>query len=786
MFRPAGRWFAWVIVLLAWVATGSWEPAAAEGPDGGPVSSVSRTGDQILFVGLPDESTQLGVQLLTDAPVRYLFTSSESLFAGANCTAVSQFSAYCAVSVGAFITLDLNDGLADGVDSVAIRGSRTIDAIGVFTGLADDVVVVDADGADTGPVTMVGGAGSFDELWLDDSESAGGRTYTVTSGAITRTNSGSYSHSEAEVVRLFSGGGSDLVLVNGTAATTTTLASTGAGSDTIQLGTTTLDSLDGVVFLDGEANTDFLTLKDTGTGVNQVFSVDSTLIARGGFAGVAPTSVESIWVDGGTGHDQWHVASTPAAMHINSGNGIDSFTIGDNLDGLAGPLSIDGQGNIDQLDIDDRGNTTPAEYTLTSTNLYRQVGPPVTSIAHAGIEGITLNTQDAASEIWIAGTPARTFVYAHDGDDQITVGDGSVNNVRHTVDIFGGDGADDVLIDDVTAPQGGGSYALTSNTFDRINGDFGLLQYAEVESLTLNAQELGNEIGVTSTAAGVDYVLNGGDGPDEMGIGMDLDQHLGDLFVRGNGGTDSFNVYDTVPVTGNTYELRAGRIERIAQPSRPPIDYETVENVRLFTGAGSETVTLLGTVPGTTTTVETGDQTDFVTVAAPGLAASGLAVLKGGPGFDFFGLHDGGLGSSTDGSTVTTPGRHSVSYSEFENAQVFASDADTDDDGCPDVKEIGPDRIFGGERSPFNFYDWFDVAATGGGPRDGAIDLSDTLLVLAHFGEGPGDAGYLSTLDREAFYPALSWRPFPANGANLGIDLQDALISLQSFGHSCL
>ena len=61
---------------------------------------------------------------------------------------------------------------------------------------------------------MIGSSGSQDELWLDDSQSPGGRTYTVTADAITRTGSGGYFHSGAESVRLFAAGGSDLVLVN--------------------------------------------------------------------------------------------------------------------------------------------------------------------------------------------------------------------------------------------------------------------------------------------------------------------------------------------------------------------------------------------------------------------------------------------------------------------------------------------------------------------------------------------------------------------------------------------
>jgi hypothetical protein len=204
-----------------------------------------------------------------------------------------------------------------------------------------------------------------------------------------------------------------------------------------------------------------------------------------------------------------------------------------------------------------------------------------------------------------------------------------------------------------------------------------------------------------------------------------------------------------------------------------------------MTGAGAETVYLLGTVPGMTTTIETGDQADTVVVFAIGLAATGLAVINGGPGFDGLGFLDNGLGSSSNGSTFFTPGRHNVNYSQFENAQIQPSGLDFDDDGCPDAKEIGNNRTHGGERSPINFFDWFDVAGPGG-PRDNAIDLVDTLAILAHFGQGPNDPNYSSYYDRVAFYPELPWRPSAAFGLNVGIDVQDVILNLQSFGHTCV
>ena len=107
-----------------------------------------------------------------------------------------------------------------------------------------------------------------------------------------------------------------------------------------------------------------------------------------------------------------------------------------------------------------------------------------------------------------------------------------------------------------------------------------------------------------------------------------------------------------------------------------------------------------------------------------------------------------------------------------------ASDADTDNDGCRDGVEVltlqyTPQE--GGDRSPTVYWDFFDVTS------DAAIDLGDTLSVLAFFGDA-GESGPANLRDRQAPDSLKPWRTAEAND---GIDLQDALHNLASFGHAC-
>jgi hypothetical protein len=106
------------------------------------------------------------------------------------------------------------------------------------------------------------------------------------------------------------------------------------------------------------------------------------------------------------------------------------------------------------------------------------------------------------------------------------------------------------------------------------------------------------------------------------------------------------------------------------------------------------------------------------------------------------------------------------------------SNADTDGDGCRDGREalvlqFAPQQ--GGDRNPVYYWDFFDVNG------NQSVDLSDTLSVLSYFGD-PGVSAAANQRDR--FVPDML-KPWRTAEANNGIDLQDALASLQSFGNSC-
>lgn len=125
--------------------------------------------------------------------------------------------------------------------------------------------------------------------------------------------------------------------------------------------------------------------------------------------------------------------------------------------------------------------------------------------------------------------------------------------------------------------------------------------------------------------------------------------------------------------------------------------------------------------------------------------------------------------ASVDGEPIPT--------SREDGCVVFSPDSDGD--GCANMLEAGDDPALGGGRDPSNYWDFFDVTG------DRVIDLSDTLMILEHFGHGPADDAFDGRLDRYLPNPAQPHRTARAVTPSTGIDLIDALVNLLSFGDSC-
>ena len=106
----------------------------------------------------------------------------------------------------------------------------------------------------------------------------------------------------------------------------------------------------------------------------------------------------------------------------------------------------------------------------------------------------------------------------------------------------------------------------------------------------------------------------------------------------------------------------------------------------------------------------------------------------------------------------------------------YVPEDDSDGDGCTNAEELAGNAVLGGDRDPANPWDYYEVSG------DGIVDLRDTLVVLQHFGHGPGDDPTDDLLDRRVLDNGKPWR---MGESDSGIDLSDALNNLKSYGHHC-
>jgi hypothetical protein len=150
-----------------------------------------------------------------------------------------------------------------------------------------------------------------------------------------------------------------------------------------------------------------------------------------------------------------------------------------------------------------------------------------------------------------------------------------------------------------------------------------------------------------------------------------------------------------------------------------------------------------------------------------------------------------------------TPGT-AISHTD-QNGTVTVGDYDptddTDGDGCADTEEAGDNPLQGGDRNPYDQWDFYDVPVPANpdpipnGPKNQAVSLTDALAILLYVGASDGgpingngvdydsDKNQDGVDDGRDYDRTPSW---PFSGApNGAINLGDVLAALAQGGHHC-
>ena len=747
-------------------------------PSGAPVSgditvqggagSVSATATTITYFGAAGSST--AELYLLEAPFRYRIIDYSGLVAGVGCSTISAITADCPAPNVTAITMYLQEG-----DDVSYIGYiHPVDSLTVYGEAGNDWLEASVGTLNSfGAMYVDSGAGASDGVYYDDFQRPSAQTYTATATAISRAG-GTLSFANTEVARLSASEHNDIINTPALSAGQRLEVYSGAGFDTVNVGNGDLDNYPGTVQVFGNLNTT-INIDDTASGAS-TYTLQDDSIDRAGFGELQFFNIAGLYLYGENGAGStYNALSSPgsAVVIVYGGAGNDTFTFGADMGLIGYWLAFDGGTGTDTLTVSDTANVVGATYTMDDGSIHRG-GPGVAF--HDDMESVTFNASTGPSQLNADSSAVTTYINMGPQFDAVFPGGADLSALGGPLHIDMGAGNDYIQANDGQSPVAH-TYTVTANQFDR-DASAGFFHTGSEKVTLLNGTGF-NTTSVTGVPTGVEYYLYGFSNTDNFTVGPDLGAMQGLLYIDGLGGTDTVTYNDQSASAGQTYEIRHANLIRTGAGEMIHANFQ--EGVIIGTTNHADTVYVMDTSQGQSLSLLTQGGNDTVRLFSAGLDTTGSASLDGGANTDALELYNGGLGSFFSGNTIVTPGRHNVTFSNFESTGTSAISADADGDGCPDEREIKHEVLVnsGGGRRPDDFWDWFDVTG------DKAIDLSDALLILAHFGELPGDAGYSATFDRVAGLQPRLWRTRAATGTDIGIDVQDALANLQSFGHNC-
>jgi hypothetical protein len=281
--------------------------------------------------------------------------------------------------------------------SPSINGTLTVTNVDSFTALNVDASAVNTP--ETATLDVVGGDGVISGLTpgtihyhTNDVSSvqvtggSGGNNFTV-------ANTAANPFLSVNTV-LNSGTGSDTVNVRGT---TGSLSINGqSGNDLVDVHGGNGSAIHGPLGVSNSAGHTALVVDDSLDTTARLVQVNSNSIVGPGTIQIElfdPGRFSSVTIFGGSGGNGFFVHSTQAGVPvtIDTGDGSDQINVGspnNTLDAIQGPLTINGQGGFDTLNINDQGSTTPHVYNQTATTVSRSGAATIT---FSSIESLNVN-----------------------------------------------------------------------------------------------------------------------------------------------------------------------------------------------------------------------------------------------------------------------------------------------------------------------------------------------------------------------------------------------------------
>jgi acrosin len=621
---------------------------------------------------------------------------------------------------------------AAGNDVVNVRAIGAV--MTVDTGADEDTINVGSlapdEGGDVNAIdarlTVDGGSGS-DVLNLDDSGDATANSGVLNAATLTGLGMASgISYDGLEDLTVSLGSGSDTLLVEDTHSGAT-LVETNDGSDTVHVQNTA-----GVTTVNTNTGNDIVNIED-------IHGTTMVNTAEGSDTVNAMSTHATATINTGVDEDTINIRTIGAAMTVNAGDDHDTINAGSLapaaggvLNAISAPLTVNGEGGFDTLNVDDTGDPDPNTGTLTEdsiTGLGMSDGITYGTLEHlniglgAGGDSFTiedthtgttsLNSNAGDNTIGVLTTSGVTTI--NTGDDEDTV---NIRTIGAAMTVNAGDDDDTISVGSLAPATGGTVNAINAILTLNAQGGFDTLNVDDTGDAAPNAGVLSaDSITGLGMAFGIAY-----DGIEDLEIGLGT---AGDTFT-----IESTHAADTTLNTG------AGDDTAIIVDIHGKTTVNTAE--------GSDNVNVL--VTHATATINTGDEEDTVNIRMIGAA---MAVNAGD---DNDTINAGSLVPAMGGIVNAISAPLTINGEEGDDTLNVDDTGDTD----PNTGTLTEDTITGLGMSDGIIYGAVETLAIGLGPAGDEFTIEsthgettlvntnagkDTVHVLSTAGETTIDTG---------------------------------------------
>jgi hypothetical protein len=595
------------------------------------------------------------------------------------------------------LTGDFGNADASGGTTITFSGaSLSASSATVNGGTFNDVVNI--NGASSTPITISGGGNSAsptntasftvgntavsqsqpigDTVNFNDSSAAAGSSYSLNGSTVQRTGTGQVTLNGIQTLNLTTSVGSDTVEVATTMAGTTSV--NGSGNDTFDVTTTADNSI-----LNLRATTGTTTTVAT-TGAGSILSVlggtganSFTLKGTGAKSGVQ--------FNGGAGSDTVAVltTSTGSATAITDGAGNDSSIVGDDnnsLSGIQGVISINGGGHSaaptntqsvtagptmvsqtlavgDAVTFNDQNGLAGSTESISGTAFSRT---GTAQVLLTNIETETINLSGGTNTVNVAGTIAGTTAVNGSSGNNFNVTTTAANSILDLND-GGAPGNSNTII------SGSGSGSIVDVVGNSGTNTFTLNGNGTGSGVQFDGSAGSDIVAIHATATGSATAITDGAGNDTNTVGSvanSLSGILGNVSIDGGGQSAAATITQSVSVaassilpattisrtlatgdavtfndqgfmTGTTYSLSGTTVSRTGTGK---VFLSHIETETLNTSHANDVVNVASTIAGTTTLNAAANNTVSVTTTAANsivdinAAAGGSATTVNGTG----------------------------------------------------------------------------------------------------------------------------------------------------------